>query len=88
MTNRSFEYSDDELALARSLHTLKRTNVHTDNVPQETSDNESSKIVGTKYLRKRSMSDSDFVLQDNSTVRNMVSQPSYGKHRASKSFDD
>ena len=41
MTNWSFGYSDDELALARSLHTLKSTNVQTDNEPKETSEDES-----------------------------------------------
>ena len=52
MTNRSFGYSDDELALARTLHTLKSTNVRTENVAKETSDDESTNILGTKYLRK------------------------------------
>ena len=68
MTNRSFEYSDDELALARTLHTLKSTNVRTGNVPKETSNDELLNIIGTKYLRKRSMSDSNIVLQDDSNV--------------------
>ena len=62
MTNRSFGYSDDKLALARSLHTLKSTNIHTENVPKETSNDKSSNILGTKCLRKRSVSDSDIVL--------------------------
>ena len=62
MTNWSFGYSDDELALARSLHTPKSTSVHTENVPKETSDDKSSNILGTKYLRKRSMSDSNIAL--------------------------
>ena len=88
MTNRSFGYSDDELALARSLHTLKSTNVCTENVPKETSDDESTNILGTKYLRKRSMSDSNIALQDDSNVRNILSKILYGKHRASKSFDE
>ena len=34
------------------------------------------------------MSDSNIALQDDSNVRNMVSKISYGKHRASKSFDE
>ena len=88
MTNWSFEYSDDVLALARKLHTLKSTNVHTENVPKETSDEESTNILGTQYLSKRSMSDSNIAVQDNSNVRNMVSKISYGKHCASKSFDE
>ena len=88
MTNRSFEYTDDELALARSLHTLKSTNVRTGNVPKETSDDESMNILGTQYLRKRSMSDSNIALQDDSNAQNMVSKISYSKHRASKSFDE
>ena len=71
MTNWSFGYSDDELALARSLHTLKCTNIYTKNVPKETSDEESTNILGTKCLRKRSMSDSNIALQDDSNVRNM-----------------
>ena len=87
MTNRSFEYSDDELALARTLHTLKSTNVRTENVAKETSDDESTNILGIKYLRKRSMSNSNIALQNDSNVRNMVSKISYGKHRTSKSFD-
>ena len=88
MTNRSFEYSDDELALARTLHTLKSTNVRTGNEATETSDDESTNILGTRYLRKRSKSDSNIALQDDSNVRNTVSKISYGKHRASKSFDE
>ena len=88
MTSWTFGYSDDELVLTRSLHTLKSTNVHTDNVPKETSDDKSTNILGTKYLRKRSMSDSHIALQDNSNIQNMVSKISYGKHCASKSFDE
>ena len=88
MTNRSFEYSDSELALARTLHTLKSTNVRTENVPKETSDDKSRNILGTQYLRKRSMSDTNIAVQDDSNVRNMVSKISYGKHCTSKSFDE
>ena len=88
MTNRSFGYSDDELALVRSLHILKSTNVHTDNVPKETSDDESLNILGTKYLHKRIMSNSNIVLQDDSNVQNMVSKILYGNHCACKSFDE
>ena len=80
--NQSFEYSDDELALARTPHTLKSTNVRTGNVPKETSDDESTNILGTQYLRKRSMSVSNIALQDNSNVQNMVNKISYGKHCA------
>ena len=48
----------------------------------------STNILGTQYLRKRSMSDSNIALQDDSNIQNMVSKISYGKHRASKSFDE
>ena len=77
-----------DLRLTLILYTLKSKIVRTENVPKETSDDESTNILGTKYLRKRSMSDSNIALQDDSNVRNMVSKISYGKHRASKSFDE
>ena len=66
MINRSFEKSDDELALARSLHTLKSTNVHTDNVPKETSD--SSNIltninVDTSIIKLTNQMKKNFLLE-------------------------
>ena len=44
MTNRSFEYSDDKLTLARTLHILKSTNVLAGNVPKKTSNDESRNV--------------------------------------------
>ena len=43
----------------QSLRTLKSTNVHTMNIPEDTSDDHSSGHLGTRYLRKRSMSEGD-----------------------------
>ena len=87
MTDRSFLYSNDEMTSARSLRTLKTTNVHTKNVPKDTSNDVSSKLLGTQYLRKRSMSESDIEPQDwNSGTKNMVSKNKYGKHCTTKSL--
>ena len=55
MTDWSFLYSDDKLTQIQSLHTIKSTNVHTKNIPEDTSDDYSSGLLGTRYLRKRSM---------------------------------
>ena len=74
---------------ARSLRTLKTTNVHTKNVPEDSSDDVSSKLMGTKYIRKRSMSEGDIEHQDsNSSTRNMVSTNKYGQHCTTKSLDE
>ena len=89
MTDRSFLYSDDELTPIQSLRTLKSTNVHTKNIPEDTSDDHSSGLLGTRYLRKRSMSDGDIEPQDTNTdTRDMVSKVKYGKHRTAKSLDE
>ena len=52
MTDRSFLYSDDKLTSIQSLRTLENTNIHTKNIPEDTSNDVSSGLMDTRYLRK------------------------------------
>ena len=58
-------------------------------VLEDTSDDHSSGLLGTRYLRKRSMSEGDIEPQDsNFDTRDVGSKVKYGKHRTTKSLDE
>ena len=80
MTEHSSQYSNDELALAQSLCTHKDTKVRTEDTGEDPSDSETSELIGTKYIRKRSRSEGDIQQDMSSDIHDMVSKNVYGKH--------
>ena len=87
-TEQSSQYSDDELASAQSLHTLKDTKVRTEETGKDPSDTETSELIGTKYMHKRSRSEGDIQQDMSSDIHDMVSKNEYGKHHTTKSLDE
>ena len=87
MTDKSSQYNHNELASAQSQHTLKNTKVGTENTRKDPSDDKTLKLIGTKYIHKRSRSKGDIQQNMSSDVQDMVSKNAYGKHRTTKSLD-
>ena len=60
----------------------------TEDTGKDPSDTETSELIGTKYIRKRSRSEGDIQQDMSSDIHDMVSKNAYGKHRTTKSLDE